>query len=390
MAASLSFVLTDDDVRTWEMSGRLVGWWWKTTELSRRSRAVCRVRCRNETQVRRRLGHRTPDMRRALHRVTPLIRSDRLSQIIDGNVYLKLDSLQPSGSFKIRGIGNAVREAVDGGATSVVSSSGGNAGLAAAYAAREYGLPITVVVPETTMAYTRTLLRNLGAEVLVEGSSWSVANEYAEILVEKREDAFMIHPFEGDSIHRGHATVAHEIFEQWDEATGGNDGNASRPDVVVTVVGGGGLLMGIMNGMKDVGWGDVTIIAGETEGAASFARSLDEGKRVTLPGITSIATSLGATTVSRTLFEVVREETQSDTPRVESFVTSDRQAIDGCVTLADTERILVEPACGVTVAYLLERAGHLVGKNVVLMICGGSNVTLSSLSQLSSQKSPPE
>jgi L-serine/L-threonine ammonia-lyase len=105
----------------------------------------------------------------------------------------------------------------------------------------------------------------------------------------------LIHPFEGELTWEGHKTVVHELHEDL-------DGHA--PDAIVTVCGGGGLLQGILLGLEDVGWEKkVPVVVAETAGAESLATSLKSGKLVTLPGISSIAKSLGATTVSKGMFE---------------------------------------------------------------------------------------
>ena len=97
-------------------------------------------------------------------------------------MYIKLDALQPSGSFKLRGIGYTCQKAVAEGARCLISSSGGNAGLATAYAGQRLGAPTTVVVPETTPEFIRDRLRSYGATVEVHGSQWSEANERAVAL----------------------------------------------------------------------------------------------------------------------------------------------------------------------------------------------------------------
>lgn len=106
-----------------------------------------------------------------LHINTPLINSRPLSQISERNVWLKMDALQPSGSFKIRGVGLACQEYYQKGARSFISSSGGNAGLAVAYAGRMLGIPVTVVVPETTSKRAIDLLRLEQAKVIVHAAS---------------------------------------------------------------------------------------------------------------------------------------------------------------------------------------------------------------------------
>jgi len=298
-----------------------------------------------------------------LHKVTPLIRSELLSKRIDANVFLKMDFLQPSGSFKIRGIGRSVSEAVErGGAREIVSSSGGNAGLAASYAAMKHRVPITVVVPETTKEHVIGLLDSYGANVLVHGSEWDSANEHATRLAKDR-NAFMIHPFEGEATEIGHSSVVKEISNQM----------SSRPDVIVTVCGGGGLLAGIIRGVRDEGWSeDVDIVACETEGAASLTAAVQAKDLVTLPAITSIATSLGSKTVSRSVLDHVLHGKEN----VSTYVSTDRVALQGCAELLRTDRILVEPACGITIGYLLENSESLRSKDIVVEICGGSGMSV--------------
>ena len=121
-----------------------------------------------------------------LHDVTPLLRSAALSNKLSCDVFFKMDCAQPPGSFKLRGIGATVKEAVERGADGVVSSSGGNAGLATAHAALALGIKCTVVLPTTTPdAVRRKLEDEYGAEVIVEGAVWDEANERAKALDRK-------------------------------------------------------------------------------------------------------------------------------------------------------------------------------------------------------------
>lgn len=159
-----------------------------------------------------------------LHIPTPLIESRPLSLAAGRNIWLKLDALQPCGSFKLRGVGHACEVHYARGARHLVSSSGGNAGLAVAYAGRKLGVPVTVVVPETTTERAKELLRLENAKVLVHGSSWQEANELALTLV-GAGDAF-IHPFDDPLLWAGHASLVDEVV-----ATG------FKPDAVVLSVG---------------------------------------------------------------------------------------------------------------------------------------------------------
>jgi L-serine/L-threonine ammonia-lyase len=150
----------------------------------------------------------------------------------------------------------------------------------------------------------------------------------------------------------------------------------SPPDIIICSVGGGGLLNGIMQGMDALSMTTPTILAVETAGAESLAASLHAGSLVTLPGITSQATSLGCARVTPATYAYAQRE------NVRSVVLPDAEAAMGCWRLADDERLMVELACGVNVALCyggrLERAlGRPVrpDEKVVVVLCGGSNVS---------------
>src|SRR6185295_11406657 len=130
----------------------------------------------------------------ALHVETPLLESRPLSLAAGRAIWLKLESLQPSGSFKLRGIGLACETYYARGARRFICSSSGNAGLAVAYAGRKLSVPVTVVVPETATARAKEVLAQEGAEVIVHGASWQEANDLALSQVGP-SDAFL-HPFD--------------------------------------------------------------------------------------------------------------------------------------------------------------------------------------------------
>jgi len=293
-----------------------------------------------------------------LHIETPLIESRSLGLLSRRSVWLKLEALQPPGSFKIRGIGAACEEHLRAGARRFVSSSGGNAGLAVAYAGRKLSLPVTVVVPRSTSARARQLLRLEGAEVIVHGPSWQEANGLALSLL-AAGDAF-IHPFDDPLLWRGHATLIDEIARC-----------GLLPDAIVVAVGGGGLLAGVIDGLRRNRLGDIPVIAVETAGAESLHRSLRAGRIVELAEITSIATSLGAKRVCEQAFAC------SQTHPVHSVVVSDAAALSACERFLADHRLLVEPACGASLALAYDRSPALAGHACVLFIvCGGATAGL--------------
>lgn len=220
-----------------------------------------------------------------LHIETPTLESLPLSRAAGRRIWLKLDALQPPGSFKIRGIGLACEEYARQGKRRFVSSSGGNAGIAVAYAGEQLSIPVTVVVPETTTEHAKALIRQYNAEVVVHGDAWHEANALAQAMLGPA-DAFL-HPFDDPLLWDGHASLIDEAVRAGVE-----------PDAVVLAVGGGGLFSGVVEGLCRNNLDDVTVIATETIGADSFAQSLEQGRRVELDAITSVATSLGARQVS--------------------------------------------------------------------------------------------
>jgi len=302
---------------------------------------------------------------------------------------------QPCGSFKLRGIGATVADAAARGASTIVSSSGGNAGLAAAYAARALGLACTVVLPNSTPASVADRLRNYGAEAIFKGDHWDQANAHAEALVAARvaEEgagaATLVHPFEGEATWDGHATLV-------DEVVAAPELGGAPPAGVVTVVGGGGLLLGVLRGLRrqagdpataspaDVAnWGAVPVVACETRGADSLAQSVAAGTLVTLPGIASVAKSLGAATVSPAAFAAA----SAPLSPVRPCVVTDAEAVAACLRFADEHRVLVEPACGAALAAVYD--GHDAvrevvaegGAPLVVQVCGGALVDRAQLAE---------
>lgn len=297
----------------------------------------------------------------ALHIETPLLASPSLSAAAGRTVWLKLESLQPSGSFKLRGIGAACETYMRQGKLRFISSSGGNAGIAVAYAGSRLSIPVTVVVPESTTARAKALIRQYGAEVIVHGAAWDDANALALSML--GDDAVLLHPFDDPLLWSGHATLVDEVAR-----------SDVRPDAVVLSVGGGGLLAGVVEGLRRNGWDDVPVIAVETVGADSLAQSLDAGRRVTLDAITSVAKSLGARQVSEQAFAVAQSHP------VRSVVVTDSAALAACERFLDEHRILVEPACGASLALAYDRADVLAPyDNVLIVVCGGATATVDDL-----------
>ncbi|MBI5649925.1 MAG: pyridoxal-phosphate dependent enzyme [Chloroflexi bacterium] len=314
-------------------------------------------------------------MLNSIYNATPLWESRALSATLGAPVFLKMEALQPCGSFKARGMEFACRAARDAGAMRVVCASGGNAGYAVAFTARRLALTATIVVPQTTSPRAQDLIRGEDAELIVYGASWDDAHAFA---LERARDqrAAYIHPFDDPNVWRGHATMISEIADA-----------GIVPGAIVLSVGGGGLLCGVVEGMRALDWRDVPVIAVETQGAASFAAALRAGELVTLDRITSLATTLGARRVAPRALELARAHP------IISHVVSDHAAVQACLRFADDQRVLVEPACGAALAAGYDRAAPLLKRApIVFIVCGGAGVTRDLLEQWKSKAEnlPPD
>ncbi|XP_007436771.1 serine dehydratase-like [Python bivittatus] len=314
---------------------------------------------------------------RPFHVETPLLESLALSQAAGTKVYMKLENAQPSSSFKIRGIGYFCQQVVKKGCQHLVCSSGGNAGLAAAYAARELRMPATIVVPRGTIEPTIKRLEQYGADVELFGKVWDDANDRAVALA-KTDGWVNIPPFDHPLVWKGHSTIIKEL----------KNSLVTKPGAIVLSVGGGGLLAGVASGLQDVGWPDVPIIAVETRGADSLNAAIKAGQLVTLPDITSVARCLGAKTVAQRALDCTKE------CPVISQVLEDVEAVKAVEQFLDDERILVEPACGASLALLYsgylqqlqkeERLNKTLD-SIVIIVCGGSGINVEGLQAMKNQ-----
>ncbi|XP_062378688.1 serine dehydratase-like [Sardina pilchardus] len=314
------------------------------------------------------------------HINTPLLESVSMSKRAGTAVLLKMESSQPSGSFKIRGIGHLCQKVAQSGSKGVVCASGGNAGMATAYAARKLGIPATIVLPTSSPELVVQKLKDQGATVKVVGKVWDDANAEALRMVES-ESLVYVPPFDHPLLWQGHASIVRELKASLPE----------KPGAIVLSVGGGGLLCGVVEGLREVGWESVPVLCMETVGADCFNAAVKAGKLVTLPDITSEAKCLGSKTVCRQAFDYSKEAS------LISEVVTDLEALEAVELFLDEERVLVELACGAALAAVysgliqrLQGLGQLprpLGPLVVI-VCGGSSVDLAQLMHLKTKLRP--
>jgi L-serine/L-threonine ammonia-lyase len=205
---------------------------------------------------------------------------------------------------------------------------------------------------------TRARIRETGAEVIVHGKVWDEANQRAMELAQGADTEY-VPAFDHPVLWQGHSTMVDEILE-----------DCPQVDALVTSVGGGGLLAGLLTGLIRHRRMDCRIVACETRGAASFAAAMAAGHPVRLPRIDTVATSLGASEVAAWPVRHIL-----DFPH-ECVVLGDEEAIMGVVRYANDCRQLVEPACGVSLAIAyLDHPAIAQAHDVVIVVCGGVSIT---------------
>ena len=300
---------------------------------------------------------------------TPVFESMLLNSKLNKSVLFKMECFQPVGSFKIRGIGNLCQREIRMGKSCLISSSGGNAGYAVAYAGRILNTPVKVIVPETAPPAVQELIKSQQAEVIVHGKVWDESHLKALDIAKSINGAY-ISPFDHPLIWNGHSTLIDEMVRQGIKA----------PDAIILSVGGGGLFCGVMEGIVRNRWIQTQIITVETEGTQSLYQSKQERKRITLPEISGIATSLGAKTISPKAFEYAMDN------RLLPIIVSDSDCINAIERFAHEFRVLVEPACGASLALPYLKPDLISPyENIIVIVCGGIGMDPDKLNQLKQQ-----
>jgi threonine dehydratase len=288
-------------------------------------------------------------------RATPLIEADPGIFPPAGKVWLKLEQLQHTGSFKVRGAFNRILSAAGQGilpAAGVVAASGGNAGLAVAYAAACHDLPARVYVPAAAPAVKVARLRAYGAEVVQAGSCYAEAYESA---VKHAADAgaLFCHAYDQPEVCAGQGTLGLELLEQ----TGG------QLDTVLVAVGGGGLMAGVAAATE----GRVSVAGVEPAAIPTFHAALAAGRPVDVDVSGVAADSLGATRLGDIAYAVATRT------RARSVLVGDTDIIAARKLLWEQHRLAVEHGGATAFAALL--AGTYQpreGERIAVVVCGAN------------------
>ncbi|WP_425837963.1 threonine/serine dehydratase [Streptomyces fractus] len=272
-----------------------------------------------------------------------------------GRAWLKLELLQHTGSFKARGAFNHLITAADRGrltGAGVVAASGGNAGLAFAYAAAELGARAQVFVPETAPAVKVARLRELGADVVQVGVKYNDAYEAA---TKRAADsgALFCHAYDQAAVCAGQGTIGLELWEQ----------TAGELDTVLVAVGGGGLMAGVATALA----GRAKVVAVEPENAPTLHAALASDGPVTVPVSGVAADSLGASRVGDIAFEAARSA------GVESVLVTDDAIVRARRAVWEQYRVVVEHGTAAAAAALLSGVYRPApGERVAVLLCGAN------------------
>lgn len=288
---------------------------------------------------------------------TPIMTCKSINALYGLDLYFKCENFQKIGAFKIRGGMNAslqlTKEQLEKG---VATHSSGNHAQALAFAAKMLGIKAYIVMPESSPQVKVNAVRGYGAEVTICASNQAARESTLQSIVDQTGATF-IHPYDNDEVITGQATCVKEIIEAMPDV-----------DIVVTPVGGGGLLSGTCLGAYYFKPG-LKVYAGEPEGAADAVLSIQSGKVEKAPFVNTIADGLLTTLSERTL-EIIQAH-------VADILLVSEDEIKAALRLVyERMKIIIEPSCAVPLAAVLKNPDLFKGKKVGIILTGG-NVDLS-------------
>jgi len=285
---------------------------------------------------------------------TPIIHSSTLSKRIGADVYMKLENLQKTGSFKIRGATYKLKRQRDViGPGGVVAASAGNHAQGVALAARETGIPATVVMPEWASITKQEATRSYGGDVIIHGTSIDESLEKAREL--SQEGRRFIHPFDDTDIITGQGTLGLEILEDIPDA-----------DMILVPVGGGGLISGIASAVRGIR-PEASVIGVEAAVCPSASESRNVGKVTRVAASASIADGISVKQVGALCFDILQEAV------ADVVLVEEEQITAAMLMLLERKRILAEGSGAAPLAALLNGSvTPPAGGNVVLVVSGGN------------------
>jgi threonine dehydratase len=294
---------------------------------------------------------------------SPCPHSQMLSRLTGQQVYLKLENLQMTGSFKERGALNRIATLTpEQAGRGVVAASAGNHAQGVAYHATARGIRALIVMPLATPMVKVTATRGFGAEVVLHGANYDEACAEAMRLCTDGGMTF-IHPFDDPVVMAGQGTIGLELLEQVPEL-----------EAVVVPIGGGGLIGGIACAIKESRPG-VRVVGVQTSRLPSMARAMEQNGPVTIDPATTIADGIAVRRAGDVTFPVIAKY-------VDEIVTVEEEEIASAIlVLLEREKTLAEGAGATALAALLQKRTSLNGAHTAVMV-GGGNIDVTLLSRI--------
>jgi threonine dehydratase len=299
------------------------------------------------------------DIREAQSRIsshiirTPLVYSPTISEMTGANVYLKLETLQKAGSFKVRGATNKILSYPGTGAMSVVAASAGNHAQGVAVAAHSAGIPATIVMPEWSALTKQEATRNYGAQVIIHGLTLEESIEKAQEIASKGN--IFIHPYDDDAVIAGQGTLALEILH-----------DLPATDMIVVPVGGGGLIAGIATAARAMK-PEIAIIGAQAEVCPSASEALRHGSPYRVTAGKTIADGIRVAETGILTLPLIQRYVD------QHVLVSEEEIADAMLLLLERKHVIAEGAGAVPLAALMNGSIDVPqSSNVVLVISGGN------------------
>lgn len=297
---------------------------------------------------------------------TGLAYTNTVSEMSGNNVYLKMENLQRTGSFKLRGAYNKIANlSAEEKLKGVIASSAGNHAQGVALAATTFGIPSTIVMPKHAPLSKVNATRGYGAKVVLHGDVYDEAYAKAKC-IQAEEHATFVHPFDDPMVIAGQGTIALELLEDLPEV-----------EVVVVPIGGGGLISGMAVALKNLK-PNIKIIGVQTKNMPSMAEAISKQCIVTIPGNPTLADGIAVKTPGTLNFDIVKRY-------VDDIVTVDEEEIAGAILLLlERVKTISEGAGAATIAAVLHRLSHYKDRKIAAVISGG-NIDVNTMTRIINQ-----
>ena len=288
-----------------------------------------------------------------IHR-TKIESSKTFSDMTGGEIYLKFENQQKTGSFKIRGASNKIAALVERGEiTSAVASSAGNHAQGVAYASHVHNIPATIVMPKSAPIAKVSATEGYGAKVVLYGDCYDDAYKKA-VEIQEKEGATFLHPYDDLEVMAGQGTIGIEILE-----------DLPTVDMVLVPAGGGGLLAGVEACIKQIN-PRVQIVGVQAEGAPAIYNSFKEKKHVTTDSAVTIADGIAVKIPGDKTVELINKYAD------DVVTVSDAEISEAILLLLERTKQVVEPAGATPLAAVLNNKVDVKGKKIACVLSGGN------------------